>query len=336
MSLQLTASVPERGVEIELAVEDGETLALVGPNGAGKSTVLSLVSGALRPARAEVVLDGRVLTGARTWVPPHRRRVTTLAQDPVLFPHLSALGNVRFALRSQGVPRVRARAEAAQRLDELGLSELAHRRPSRLSGGQAQRVAIARALAADPRLLLLDEPMSALDIDVAPAMREQLGRFLSERTALIVTHDVLDALTLADRLAVLEDGRLVEHGPAEEVLSRPRSAFAARFAGLNLVTGRWDGAAIETAGGGRLRARGGFPPGCEVHAAFRPSRVRLVDEGGLARTVRSVAPSGDLVRVRTEDIAADLPAQDVAARRLGTGTPVRLEVPADAVRTYRA
>src|SRR5699024_810463 len=193
-----------------------------------------------------------------------------------------------------------------------------------------------RALAADPRLLLLDEPMSALDIDVAPALREQLGRFLAERTALIVTHDVLDALTLADRIAVLEDGRLVEHGPAEEVLGRPRTAFAARFAGLNLVTGRWDGAAVAPEGGGRLRARAGFPPGCEVHAAFRPSQVRVVDEGGLARTVRSVVPSGDLVRVRTEDIAADLPAQEVATRRLGTGSPVRLEVPAESVTTYRA
>lgn len=336
MSLHVTASVPERGVELELAVEDGETLALVGPNGAGKSTVLSLVSGALRPARAEVVLDGRVLTGERDWVPPHRRSVTTLAQDPVLFPHLTALGNIRFALRSQGVPRARAREEAVQWLGELELSEFAHRRPSRLSGGQAQRVAIARALAADPRLLLLDEPMSALDIDVAPALREQLGRFLAERTALIVTHDVLDALTLADRIAVLEDGRLVEHGPAEEVLGRPRTAFAARFAGLNLVTGRWDGAAVAPEGGGRLRARAGFPPGCEVHAAFRPSQVRVVDEGGLARTVRSVVPSGDLVRVRTEDIAADLPAQEVATRRLGTGSPVRLEVPAESVTTYRA
>src|SRR5699024_8935174 len=116
----------------------------------------------------------------------------------------------------------------------------------------------------------------------------------------------------------------------------PRTAFAARFAGLNLVTGRWDGAAVAPEGGGRLRARAGFPPGCEVHAAFRPSQVRVVDEGGLARTVRSVVPSGDLVRVRTEDIAADLPAQEVATRRLGTGSPVRLEVPADSVTTYRA
>src|SRR5699024_751846 len=179
MSLHVTASVPERRVELELAVQDGETLALVGPNGAGKSTVLSLVSGALRPARAEVVLAGRVLTGERDWVPPHRRSVTTLAQDPVLFPRRAALGRPRSAPRSQGVRRARAREEAVQWLGELGLSEFAHRRPSRLSGGQAQRVAIARALAADPRLLLLDEPMSALDIDVAPALREQLGRFLA-------------------------------------------------------------------------------------------------------------------------------------------------------------
>jgi molybdate transport system ATP-binding protein len=336
MTLQLRAAVAERGVELDLAVGDGETLAHVGPNGAGKSTALSLVAGTLRPTSGSVALDGRVLADARTWVPPHDRRVTTLSQDPVLFPHLTALGNVMFPLRARGMPRRRARAEAEARLSELHLTELAERRPSQLSGGQAQRVAIARALAAQPRLLLLDEPMAALDVDVAPALREQLRGFLASRTAIVVTHDVLDALALADRVTVLEEGREVETGPTEAVLSRPRSAFAARFAGLNLVTGRWDGEHVRLTGGEHLPARSEEAPGTAVRAAFRPASVHLVEEGGLPRTVRTLAPRGDLVRVMTEDLAADLPPQEVAHRHLVPGAAVRLAVAAEDVTAYGA
>src|SRR5690606_23423240 len=216
MSLVLRAAVAERHVELDLEVGHGETLALVGPNGAGKSTALSLISGDLRPSSGSVSLDGRILADEGTWVPPHDRRVTTLSQDPVLFPHLSALGNVVFPLRAQGVPRGDARRRALEHLDALGLADLAARRPAQLSGGQAQRVAIARALAADPRLLLLDEPMAALDVDVAPALREQLRGFLAGRTAIVVTHDVLDALSLAERVVVLEQGRQVDAGPTTE------------------------------------------------------------------------------------------------------------------------
>lgn len=336
MSLAVSACVPERGVELELEVAGGQTLALIGPNGAGKSTVLSLVSGALRPATGQVVLDGRLLTGQRRWVPPHARRVTTLSQDPVLFPHLTALGNIMFALRSQGMPRPQARSEAQRRLAELGLDELSDRRPSHLSGGQAQRVAIARALAADPRLLLLDEPMAALDIDVASALREQLRRYLAGRTALIVTHDVLDALTLADRLAVLEQGRLVEQGPTRDLLTRPRTAFSARFAGLNLLSGRWVGDGVLLPDGARLPAHGEHAAGTEVLASFRPSVVHLVPDGGIRRTIDSLLPHGDLIRVRTQDLAADLPPQEIAAHRLEPGASVGLAVPPEAVTTYPA
>jgi molybdate transport system ATP-binding protein len=336
MSLSLRAVVPARDVEVALEVADGETLALVGPNGAGKSTVLSLIAGALRPAPGRIVLDERVLAGDGAWVPPHARRVATLSQDPVLFPHLSVLGNVRFALRAQGTPRAQARGEAERWLAELDLLELAERRPAQLSGGQAQRVAIARALAAGPRLLLLDEPMAALDVDVAPALREQLRRSLAQRTAIIVTHDVLDALTLADRVVVLERGRVLEQGPTTEVLSRPRSAFAARLAGLNLLTGTWDGRGLRLASGETLPARSDLPAGTAVHAVFPPAAARLVASGGLARIVRSLAPRGDLIRVRTDDLAVDLPPQEVAARRLAPGSPVRVALEAGSVATYRA
>ncbi|ATG54644.1 molybdenum ABC transporter ATP-binding protein [Brachybacterium ginsengisoli] len=336
MSLDLRASVPERGVALNLSVPDGETLALIGPNGAGKSTTLSLIAGALRPGRGSIELDGRVLDDERVHVPVHDREVTTLGQDPALFPHLTALDNVAFGLRSRGATRREARHRAARWLEELDLSGLADRRPAQLSGGEAQRVAIARALAAAPRLLLLDEPLAALDVEVAPALREQLRRFLAGRTAVIVTHDVLDALTLADSVAVLEAGSVLEQGPTAEVLARPRTAFAARFAGLNLVTGAWDGQAVHLADGSRLPAPGSFPAGTSVHAAFRPSAVRLLEEGGLRRTVENLSPGGDLVRVGTEDIAADLPPQEIAERRLTPGVTVQLAVPAEAVTTYRA
>ena len=336
MSLVLRAAAAERDVELDLEVAPGETLALVGPNGAGKSTALSLIAGALRPSSGSVELDGRVLADARTWVPPHDRRVTTLSQDPVLFPHLTALGNVMFPLLARGAPRREARRRAHAHLAELGLSALAARRPSQLSGGQAQRVAIARALAAEPRLLLLDEPMAALDVDVAPALREQLRGFLAERTAIVVTHDLLDALALADRIAVLEGGRGVGIGPTAEVLTRPRSPFAARFAGLNLVAGRWDGAQVRLEDGSSLSALCEESPGTQVLAAFRPAAVHLVEEGGLRRTVRALAPRGDLVRAVTEDLAADLPPQEVARRHLVPGSAVRLAVAGEDVTAYEA
>jgi len=160
---------------------------------------------------------------------PHARRTALLGQEPLLFPHLSALENVAFGPRSAGTPHATARRDAQQWLDEVGVGELSARRPAQLSGGQAQRVAVARALAAGPALLLLDEPLAALDVAVLPALRQTLRRVLADRTAIVVTHDPLDALLLADRVVVLSGGRVVEQGTSSEVLSRPRSPFAARM-----------------------------------------------------------------------------------------------------------
>ncbi|HEY0949433.1 sulfate/molybdate ABC transporter ATP-binding protein, partial [Nocardioides sp.] len=245
MSLELRAIVAARGVDVAFDVAAGETVALLGPNGAGKSTVLSVAAGLLRPDRGEVRLDGRELTGERRFVPPHDRRVALLAQDPLLFPHLSVLENVAFGPRSRGAGRRESHAAARRWLEEVDAADLADRRPAEVSGGQAQRIAVARALAADPRLLLLDEPMAALDVAVAPALRQTLRRVLAERTVVLVTHDVLDALLLADRVVVLDEGRVVEQGPSAEVLARPRSPFAARIAGLNMVTGAWRDGAVH-------------------------------------------------------------------------------------------
>ncbi|WP_193103965.1 sulfate/molybdate ABC transporter ATP-binding protein [Brachybacterium sp. FME24] len=349
MSLTLRATVPDRDLDVALEVADGETLALVGPNGAGKSSILSLIEGTLRPATGRITLDDGVLTAPGTWVPPHDRAVTTLTQDPVLFPHLTVAGNIMFALRSHGVPRREARAATSQWLTEIDLAELASRRPSQLSGGQAQRVAIARALAAGPRLLLLDEPMAALDIDVAPALREQLRRSLAERTAIIVSHDVLDTVTLADRVAVLEHGRILEQGPTQDVLARPQESFTARLAGLNLLTGIWDGRVVRLGSDRSADALAGCPvgpleSGSRVRAAVRPARVGVVEEGGAAppgatllrRVVTGLEPFGDLVRVRAGGIAADLTPHQLAHLPLRPGDTVALCVRAEDVSIYPA
>jgi molybdate transport system ATP-binding protein len=363
VTLTFTARVPDRDVEVAFEVARGETVALLGPNGAGKSTVLAVAAGLLRPDAGRVELDGRVLLstgtaydGARVDLPPHRRRVALLAQEPLLFPHLSTLDNVAFGPRSAGAGRVAARARAQEWLEEVGVGELADRRPGRLSGGQAQRAAVARALAAEPDLLLLDEPMAALDVAVTPALRQTLRRVLADRTCVVVTHDVLDALLLADRVIVLEGGRVVEEGPTRDVLTRPRSAFAARLAGLNLVVGRWAGAGVVLDDGTVVAGRGSAEPltdGAPVVAVFRPTAVAVYRSAphGSPRnvvpvTVTAVEPIGDLVRIRAADrlagssgqtgLSADVTPTAAAELELVPGVEVFFSVKATEVDVYPA
>lgn len=352
-SLVLSVAVPGRGLDVALEVARGETLALLGPNGAGKSTLLAVAAGLLRPYDGTVALGDRVLSqvdAGRTqvWVPPHRRRVGLLDQRPLLFPHLSVLDNVAFGPRSAGAGRRASRATARARLADVGLAELADRPATDLSGGQAQRVAIARALAAAPDLVLLDEPLAALDVDVAPALRHLLRDVLAERTCLVATHDVLDVLLLADRVAVVQDGRVVEQGPTGEVLARPRSAFAARLAGLDLVRGTWRRDHLVTAGGATVHGlTHGDPPaeGAPATAVFRPSAVSVYLEpvsgsprNAFAATVTTIEPRGDLVRVGASDghltLRADVTPGAVADLRLAPGTPVHLSVKATEVSVY--
>lgn len=222
MSLRLAAVVEDRGVDVAVEVPTGGRLALLGPNGAGKSTVLALLAGTLVPDEGEAVLDGTTLFSLGpgrppVWVPPHRRRLALLAQTPLLFPRLTVRDNVAFGPRAQGWARAAARAEADRRLGEVGAADLADRRPRTLSGGQAQRVALARALAADPPLLLLDEPLSGIDAASRPALRALLAEVLARRPAVLVTHEADDA-ALAEHVVVLDAGRVVAEGPPSAAL----------------------------------------------------------------------------------------------------------------------
>ncbi len=349
MSVELAAQVPERHVDVELHLADGETLALLGPNASGKSTVLGVLAGLVRPSVGRVVIDDELLTDLGPGRPgrsvaPHARRTALLGQDALLFPHLDALENVAFGPRSRGVARGTARSDARRWLDEVGVGDLAARKPGQLSGGQAQRVAIARALAAEPRLLLLDEPMAALDVAVQPALRQVLRRVLADRTAIVVTHDPLDALLLADRVVVLEGGRVVEDGPSREVLSRPRSAFAARLAGLNLLRGTWDGDAVRDTEGRLVHGRlEGDPPamGGPAIAAFRPQAVAVYREAphGSPRnaftvTLTDLEPRSDLVRVHAGQLAADVTVQSAAELELAAGQRATFVVKATEVAVY--
>jgi molybdate transport system ATP-binding protein len=229
-------------LDVALAVPSGSTLALLGPNGAGKSTIVQVLAGLLRPDAGRIALDGRALldTAAGVDVPPQERGVGVVFQDLLLFPHQTAEENVAFPLRARGVAPDRAAARARELLSQLGVAHRTDARPAALSGGEAQRVALARALAAEPSLLLLDEPLSALDVQARGNIRALLGRVLTTfpGSAILVTHDPVDAMTLGDRLAILEGGRITQTGPPDAVRRAPATAYAAELVGVNLFRGR--------------------------------------------------------------------------------------------------
>jgi molybdate transport system ATP-binding protein len=281
----------------------------------------------------------------QAWVAPHDRNIALLAQDPLLFPHLTVLDNVAFAPRSHGARRSEAQATARHWLEQVGVADLAQRKPSQVSGGQAQRVAVARALAADPRLLMLDEPMAALDVAVTPALRQTLRRILADRSVVLVTHDALDALLLADTVVILERGRVVEQGPAAQVLARPRSAFAARIAGLNMVTGTWQQRSVHTLAGIDVHGvvtGAGPAEGEQVVAVFPPTAVAVFRRppGGSPRNalpahITEIEPHGGRIRVRAGQLSADVTAQAVAELELVPGAEVTFTVKANEVSVYR-
>jgi len=233
MSLELDLTVKQGTLTLEVEVECEGVTAVMGPNGAGKTTLLRACIGAITPERGSIVLGGRTLLDRNTNLPPEDRHIAYVPQGLGLFPHMSALENVVFARRRGS--SAQKRAEAGRLLEELEMSHLAERFPRELSGGEQQKVALARAMAADPELLLLDEPLSALDPTAKPRMRRFLAIWLSETglPALLVTHDPADAVEFADDLLVLEDGRVSQRGTLDDVAVRPATEFvAALTAGL--------------------------------------------------------------------------------------------------------
>ncbi len=364
---------------VELRVAPGEVLAVVGPNGAGKTTVLRALAGldplaAGRVALGDTVLDDRA---AGVWVPPEHRPVGYVFADHRLFPHLSAADNIAFGLRARGMRRAAARAVAAQWLARVGVAELAAVRPGRLSSGQAQRVALARALAPRPRLLLLDEPLSALDAGTRAALRTELRRLVGEYEGccLAVTHDPLDALVLADRIAVLEAGRIVQAGTPAEVARHPRTDHVARLVGLNLYRGTGVGGAVVggavvggavvgggvvgggvvgggVVGGGMVRLADGTelvvaePVHGPAFVAFPPTAVavhRSRPDGSPRNcwpaTVAELEPHGSTIRVRLvgrPQAYADVTAAAVAELGLAPGRAVWAAVKATELAVYPA
>ncbi|MFZ4155034.1 ABC transporter ATP-binding protein [Streptomyces pseudogriseolus] len=338
--------VVERGsfrLDIALTAAPGDVVALLGPNGAGKTTALRALAGLAPLSAGHLRLDGTDL--ART--PPESRPVGLVFQDYLLFPHLTALDNVAFGPRCRGVGKSEARAGAAAWLERMGLAEHAGAKPKRLSGGQAQRVALARALATDPRLLLLDEPLAALDARTRLEVRAQLRRHLADfaAVAVLVTHDPLDAMVLADRLVVVEHGRVVQEGAPADIARHPRTEYIAQLVGLNLYRGRADGHTVRLDAGPEVSttedlsgpAFVAFPPGAVTLYRDRPT-------GSSARNlwrceVAGLESHGDQIRVELTGelpLAADLTAVAVAELGLHPGAPVWAAVKATQTHAYPA
>jgi molybdate transport system ATP-binding protein len=330
-------------LDASVLVPPGRTVALLGPNGSGKSTFVAALAGLEPLAKGRVELDGTVLEDpvAGVRVPAQDRPVGVVFQDMLLFPHLSALENAAFPLRARGIGRSEARRTARELLDRLGVGHRAGARPGELSGGEAQRVALARALVHRPRLLLLDEPLSSLDVraraDIRTLVRTTLAGFDGVRV--LVTHDPVEAMTLADELVLLEEGRVTQTGTPEQIRTAPRTPYAAELVGLNLFQGRLvrleDGAGrIETGHGDVVVAwppeASGETPG--VLALLRPSDVSLYrsrPEGSARNVLRgrvtSVAIEADRARIRVASspaLVAEVTPGSVTRLGLTEGTEV--------------
>ncbi|MGW7081960.1 ABC transporter permease [Streptomyces sp. NPDC054871] len=324
--------------QLTLDAEPGTTIAVVGPNGAGKTTLLRALLGLTPRAHAELRLGDTDVTR----LPPHRRHVAWVPQDGALFPHMSALANTAYGPRALGVPRAEARRRAQEWLDRLGVGHLAHRRPAQLSGGQAQRVALARALAARPRLLLLDEPLAALDQTTRAHVRHTLRTHLDTfgGVCLIVTHDPVEAVSLADRVLVLDQGLALQDEAPAEVTRHPRSPWVARMLGRNAWPGTAGPEGLALPGGGTLVIADPLPPGTEALAIIAPEAVSVHRDRptGSPRnvwpgTIREITTSGSRLRLlitspQAPDLVAEITPQAAAELGLADGTSVWTSVKA--------
>jgi len=337
----LTKRFAETAVDnIDLTVARGEFFSLLGPSGCGKTTTLRLIAGFERPTSGRILLDGTDVSD----VPPHRRNVNTVFQSYALFPFLDVFGNVAFGLRHRGIGKAELRRRANEALDLVQMSSFAKRRPGQLSGGQQQRVALARALVLHPAVLLLDEPLGALDAKLRRSLKVEL-KALQERvgvTFLYVTHDQEEALTMSDRLAVMHAGRIVQAGTPRQVYEEPADTYVADFLGAaNLME-------VEVTSPGALRL-GDWPltaercgaSGGRAHAVIRPERVRVEPHGSAGRNrvpamVERVVFLGAATEVMLR-LAPGVPLQaliqnDGQRPDLAQGDPVQAYLPPDALR----
>jgi molybdopterin-binding protein len=343
--IQLRLGTLDLAVALEAA--PGEVVAVLGPNGAGKTTLLRALAGLVPIARGSVVLDDVVLedAAARSYVPPERRPIGVVFQSYLLFPHLSVRDNVAFGLRARGRGRG-ADAVAERWLERVGLAAYADARPSALSGGQAQRVALARALATDPRLLLLDEPLAALDASTRVSVRRDLARDLRqfEGIRILVTHDPLDAIALADRLVIIEGGRVLQSGTPAEVTQRPRSRYVADLVGVNLIRGHALAGRIALDGGGTLISSDAtegdvfavvYPRSVSLHSRQPEGTPRNVWRGRIS----AIDQQGDRVRVAVDGeptLVAEVTPAAVRELTLAEGGEVWLSLKATEIAVYPA
>jgi molybdate transport system ATP-binding protein len=348
LDARVAVSLGTLRLDVDLVVAPGETVAILGPNGAGKSTLLRAIAGLEALTAGSVTLDGKVLddVAAGVSVPPEQRPIGVVFQDYLLFPHLSAVDNVAFGLRCRGVRRVEARQRSLAWLELVGLADHASARPPELSGGQAQRVALARALVTEPSLLLLDEPLSALDATTRVETRRELRRHLAGYAGvrIVVTHDPLEAAALADRLVVLEEGRVVQTGTPAEISERPRSRYVADLVGVNLLHGSAIGHQVDLGTGSTLTVADRFdgdvlvvihPRAVSLHRSEPEGTPRNVWQG----TAETIDLEGDRVRVRIGGpvpIVAEVTPAAVQNLRLGDGGPVWVSVKATEISVFAA
>ena len=348
MSLDAHVEVHVGDLDLDVAVHagNGETVAILGPNGAGKTTLLRALAGLVPLDAGRVIIDDELVDDpvARHYVVPERRSVGVVFQNYLLFPHLSVIENVAFGLRSRHVARREARRRAQEWLERVSLADRASSKPHELSGGQQQRVAIARALVTEPHLLLLDEPLAALDVGTRVELRRDLRTLLASfpGARILVTHELLDAVALADRLIVLENGRVAQEGPVAEVSARPRSRYVADLVGLNLLRGSGHDHTVELDAGGTVVTAD--PVAGSVYVAIQPHSVSLHRSAphGSPRNVwrgrvRGTDLLGDRVRIHLEGpvpLVAEVTSAAVADLGLTDDVEVWASVKATDVATY--
>jgi molybdate transport system ATP-binding protein len=348
LSAHLAGRLGTLDLRAEIEAEAGEVVAVVGPNGAGKTTLLRSLAGLVTMAEARVVVDGIVLddSTAGVAVPTERRPIGFVFQDYLLFPHLSAIDNVAFGLRSRGMRREPARREAENWVERMDLGHVGKAKPGALSGGQRQKVALARSLATRPRLLLLDEPLAALDVSARTELRRSLRQALAqfEGVGVIVTHDPIEAFSLADRIIVMENGMIVQEGPVAEVAAHPRSTWAGKLMGLNLLSGSASGGVVSVSGSTSLHVANNLEGPVFVAIAPRSVAIHRTQPEGSPRNVwrgeiDSLDLQGDRVRVHVAGslpIVAEVTPAAIADLKLGEGVPVWISVKATETDVYPA